>query len=265
MALQHDLATELELISSSLLPAETLHLPQPGAWPQLYSITSTDSNLSLAIAVNERYMGKKDVKIEVKGDVGREEASKWERWILERMREWDEDEEYPLYQILTAHFLPLLTPKPIPLPSPEIPPKLEETSIPFHALLVSHHLISPTKRKNLIALSSSFSLVGFSKIGHPGILYAIGNQRDLEEWTREVKSWNWLALRVRLPPCPIPEEEGNLSFKGQENGARGGKGRGKWIEVEKIGQALEWLRDRGGEGRVKLLVDMGVGGAIGRT
>jgi len=45
--------------------------------------------------------------------------------------------------------------------------------------------------------------------------------------------------------------------KGAENGARGGKGRGEWIELEKISEALEWLRIRG---REALLLDIGMGG-----
>jgi hypothetical protein len=100
-------------------------------------------------------------------------------------------------------------------------------------------------------------LVGFAKIGYPGIIYAIGHKDDLAEWVREVKSWQWLALRVRIAPEPVKDEEG-LEGRGKENGARGGKGRGEWQEVEKIGEAVEWLRRRG-NGREKLLTDLGMG------
>ena len=91
-------------------------------------------------------------------------------------------------------------------------------------------------------------------------MYAIGERDDLVEWLREVKSWNWLALRVRVGAEPVVSglmDEG----KGKGAGARGGKGRGEWLEVEKINDALEWLRVRG---RDDLLLDLGLGGSSGR-
>ena len=167
---------------------------------------------------------------------------------------------FPLYQLLTMDLLPLLAP---PSPSPPSSPHLPVSVPPMvshHILLTSHHLLSPTKRKNLASLSSQLSLTGFSKTGHPGIMYAIGERNDLVEWLREVKSWNWLALRVRIGAEPVINgviDEG----KGKAAGARGGKGRGEWREVEKINDALEWLRNRG---REELLVDLGLGRGSGR-
>ncbi|WVW84633.1 hypothetical protein I302_106667 [Kwoniella bestiolae CBS 10118] len=268
-ATHDDLDIELELISSSLLPAESLSSSDPGTWPRVIDITSDDSELSLHISVNEGYRSKDAVQIEIKsGSMGREEGLDRKRWVEEKMEEWNEEEDYPLYQILTTHFLPLLAPSPTPPISsssfnkPTIP-TTDKSTKPHHCLLISHHLLSNTKRKDLISLSSELSLVGFSKTGHPGIMYAIGQLEDLEEWVREVKSWNWLALRVRVAPERIPQEEEEGKFgkegKGKENGARGGKGRGEWVELEKIGEALDWLRKRG-EGREKILVDCGVGG-----
>lgn len=94
-------------------------------------------------------------------------------------------------------------------------------------------------------------------------MYAIGTREDLEEWIREVKSWQWLALRVRMTAEPIEGDESGLeNSKGSESGARGGKGRGEWVEVEKISEALEWLKVRGREG---LLLDIGMGGGGGGT
>lgn len=107
-----------------------------------------------------------------------------------------------------------------------------------------------------MSLASQLSLTGFSKVGHPGIYYAIGEKDDLDEWLREVKSWNWLALRVRVGIEPVPDEE-QLDSRGRENGARGGKGRGDWTELEKLSDALEWMRRRG---REKMLLDIGIGG-----
>ncbi|WVQ96647.1 hypothetical protein IAU59_003752 [Kwoniella sp. CBS 9459] len=276
-ATREDLDTEIELIASSLLPAETLDSLSPDQmqWPRQLHISSTDSTLSLNIIVKEGYREKDCVLIEVKSPaMGRDEATGWQEWIDEKMAEYDEGDDYPLYQLLTAHFLPLLAPASS--PSNDNNNQAEVTSSnnegenyadpdaskPHHALLISHHLLSSTKRKDLLSLSSSLSLTGFSKTGHPGIMYAIGDLNDLEEWIREVKSWNWLALRVRITPEVVPDEEGREDLpksKGKENGARGGKGRGAWTELEKVNEALDWLRHRG-PGREKLLMDFGVGG-----
>lgn len=157
--------------------------------------------------------------------------------------------------------MPILAPS-SPTTSPKTPPvdiKAEDTksTAPHHALLTSHHLLSTTKRKDLISLSSSLSLVGFAKRGHPGIMYATGTQQDLTEWIREVKSWNWLALRVRMSAESIPDQAELKTGRGGDRGARGGKGRGEWVELEKINDALDWLRERG---REDLLLDLGIGG-----
>ncbi|WVQ83071.1 hypothetical protein IAT38_005209 [Cryptococcus sp. DSM 104549] len=255
---------ELELITASLLPAESASSSASDVWPRTIDIISTDSPLSLHVRITSGYARRDAVEVEVKSaDMGRDEATRWKEWVHDKMENWEEDNDYPLYQILTEHFLPLLSPSnPLPPHSSEqdrptndhVPP-----SPPHHVLLISHHLLSPTKRKDLIALSSTLSLTGFSKPGHPGIMYAIGELGDLEEWVREVKSWNWLALRVRMGPEPV-EGEDDRERKGNESGARGGKGRGEWVELEKIGDALEWLRGRGEDERAKILTDVGVGG-----
>ncbi|WWC62508.1 uncharacterized protein I303_105104 [Kwoniella dejecticola CBS 10117] len=269
MSVQDDLDTEIELIASSLLPAENLESSPSGIWPRTIGITSTDSDLSLHASISEGYPSKDAIGVEVKSpSMGRDEASRWQALVKDKMEEWKEEEDYPLYQLLTTHFLSILAPS-TSSPSTQSPTKSgrpeapqDSPSKPHHCLLISHHLLSSTKRKDLISLSSKLSLIGFSKTGHPGIMYSIGREEDLEEWIREVKSWNWLALRIRISPETIAEEKQDLlndESKGKEKGARGGKGRGDWTELEKINEALDWLRTRG-EGREKILIDAGVGG-----
>jgi hypothetical protein len=64
-----------------------------------------------------------------------------------------------------------------------------------------------------------------------------------------------------MSPEPLDGEQVGVG-RGGEDGARGGKGRGEWIELEKISEALEWLKRRGREG---LLLDLGMGGGTGAT
>lgn len=167
-----------------------------------------------------------------------------------------------------THLLPLIAPSsnsetPAAADSSEASALNDGTGchFPHHALLTSHHLLSKTKRKDFIALSSQLSLTGFSKVGHPGIYYAMGTEGNLKEWLKEVKSWNWLNLRVRVGIEPIPpqyEERSTVQdeSRGKEDGARGGLGRGNWVELEKISDALTWMRDRG---REEMLTEIGIG------
>lgn len=136
--------------------------------------------------------------------------------------------------------------------------------MPHHALIVTHHLLSPTKRKLLIQLSSELNLVGFSKTGHPGILYATGDKEDIQEWLVQVKSWNWLALKVRIACEPVPEYKDDrtatagagTAMGGEQAKGEGGKSRGDWVELDKLSDSLEWMRNIG---REQLLIDAGVG------
>lgn len=260
------LGSELELIEASLLPAETLAETSASEWPRTFTITSTESSLSIHVSLSQTYPDRSGVHVEVKSNEdGRQQAEDRISWADQRMEAWDPDEDYPLYQLLTTHFLPLLAHVPASAEAgssaPDPAPRQADEA-PHHCLLTSHHLLSPSKRKDLIALSSQLSLVGFAKTGHPGIMYAIGSREDLEEWQREVKSWNWLALRVRVAPEPIPAEsaEDAGGGRGSASGARGGKGRGEWAELEKLSDALEWMRIRG---RERLLLDVGMGSGKG--
>lgn len=157
---------------------------------------------------------------------------------------------------MTTSFLPLLAAAPAspphmsPIKAPELFP------IAHHALITTHHLLSGTKRKNLVQLSSELNLKGFSKVGHPGILYAIGEKEDIDDWLVEVRSWNWLALKVRItcerdPECRIETER--LKREGVAGAV---KERGDWVELHKLTDALDWMRKRG---RERLLTDAGVG------
>ncbi len=174
---------------------------------------------------------------------------------------------------MTTHFIPLLSESQFGF-SPESPPASSSTTgsrkTPdaddqpekcHHTLFISHHLIAPSKRKDLLALSKQLNLRGFCKIGYPGILYVCGGKDEVEDWTREVKTWQWLALRSKsgVEEC-APLDDGPREDVRTRNDTEvqvKGKEKGEWKEVDKIGEALDWLR---GYGREEILLNLGFGG-----
>lgn len=168
-------------------------------------------------------------------------------------------DRYPLYQLVTTHLLPYIQTfvqeNSLPPQGTSIPSGLSTTTTdthtcrPSHILFTSHHLVAPSKRRDLFSLSHSLRLTGFAKTGHPGIIYAQGDYDNLVAFAAEVKSWQWLALRMRV----LEEIQEVVS---DENSEKGNKG--QWEEVEKIGDAIGWLKRNGG--REQLLTDLGIGG-----
>jgi hypothetical protein len=93
---ENPLHLEVELIASSLLPAEQL-TNAPAEHPRLceLEIRSSNSNIWLHILVSEGYPDRQAVHLEVKGqDVGREEAEGWNAWVKERLSDWQQDDEW---------------------------------------------------------------------------------------------------------------------------------------------------------------------------
>ncbi|PFH48636.1 hypothetical protein AMATHDRAFT_49354 [Amanita thiersii Skay4041] len=136
-----------------------------------------------------------------------------------------------------------------------------------HALLTSHHLISPNKRRSLQQWSSSLCVSGFAKVGYPGVIYVEGERGRVEEFVANVKAMQWLALRVRFVE---PLEKGIMAVgetkegKGkEEKRGKGGKGEGRegkaeWREFGKVGEVVQEMRRLG---REKYVVEMGIGSA----
>lgn len=94
---QAQLDVELELIESSLLPNE--NLAKISQNPYVIDITSTDSKLALHITINDAYPAPGSIGVEVKGpEIGRGEAEGWKIWVLERLKDWDSDEEWVIHE-----------------------------------------------------------------------------------------------------------------------------------------------------------------------
>ncbi len=178
---------------------------------------------------------------------------------------------YPLYEIISTHLLPQLhayleqeranaaaaaTERDATTteePTGKLTISSSSSSPPrYHALFVSHHLKSPQKRRSLSQWAHELSLVGFAKVGYPGVIYCEGAQEDVEDFVGRVRGMQWLALRLRfVEPAP--------SLPGAQQPDHNGDGqRGLWSEFEKVGEVVEEMRRLG---REHFVVEMGIGSA----
>lgn len=161
---------------------------------------------------------------------------------------------YPLYELMSTHLVPLLHEEAAAATAAETdraPPEDVETSrsghassTPYHSLLTSHHLISPTKRRNLQQWSNQLNISGFAKVGYPGVIYCEGLQDAVEQFVANIKAMQWLALRVRFVE-PAPQDAVTST-----------KPKRRWVELEKVGEVVEEMRRLG---REKYVVEMGIG------
>lgn len=161
---------------------------------------------------------------------------------------------FPIYHLISGHLLPVLHEE---LDSQARGPSSEDNSAiltgsslqsrSYHALLTSHHLVSHTKRRSLQSWSSSLSITGFAKVGYPGVIYAQGQQGDVEEFVGNVKAMQWLALRVRF----VESLEADLASSAESD-------QKKWSEFQKIGEVVDEMRRLG---RERFVVELGIGSA----
>ncbi|KDQ12389.1 hypothetical protein BOTBODRAFT_34694 [Botryobasidium botryosum FD-172 SS1] len=252
---------ELLLIRSSILPDELFQLITP-SWEAFLDASSSGDSLPLPFPLESpRFkVGTQAVWFDVTlpdqarqaaiftgGDsVGREEAEQWSALINNKMEETSQaPEDFPAYQLLSAHLLPMIQSSAEKskddarsrLSEHEMLGAQAQDTACYHALLSSHHLISPEKRRSLSSWSRSLHLSGFAKVSYPGVIYVEGgrgSKASIEEFVKRVKGMQWLALKVRF----VEEVEVGLVI---------GKG---WKEVEKVGEVVEEMRKRGRERHV---------------
>ena len=177
------------------------------------------------------------------------------------LRDTGRHARYPNYELLSLHLLPLLHEheRDQTVGSGDAggrePPINAETGSAvqqYHVLFTSHHLVSPHKRRSLQEWSSSLGLSGFAKVGYPGVIYAQGARDSVKEFAANVKSMQWLALRMRIVE-PVDRADGT----GYEDIGR----KGTWREFQKVGEVVEEMKRLG---REKYMVDMGIGNAKAR-
>ena len=154
---------------------------------------------------------------------------------------------YLIYELFSVHLLPLLHVEyDTRATSSDEAAGASNISFPsspvhYHALLTSHHLISPQKRRSLQQWSSDLRISGFAKVGYPGIIYAEGAQDNVREFVANVKAMQWLALRVRF--VEHVDEVGIRT-------------RGRWVEFQKVGEVVEEMKKIG---REEFILEMGIG------
>ncbi|KAG1836171.1 hypothetical protein DFJ58DRAFT_669938 [Suillus subalutaceus] len=272
---------ELQLIQHSLLPGESfsfvlppedsriwtslLHsfntptaLPSlPSPVPQVkFQVKVVDARISFEVQFPGRYPEDSDVNvpfISVNGEnISGDEHRRWRAFVQEKLVEV-QGNDYPIYQLLCMHLLPKLhedehsintgLSESMVILEQQSTNRLPETA-DYHALLTSHHLVSPTKRRSLQRWSSDLSISGFAKVGYPGIIYAQGSQENVEEFVANIKSMQWLALRVRfVEPIDLTNDE---NYQG-------------WSEFQKVGEVVEEMRRRGSD---KYITEMGIGSSV---
>ncbi|EIW87429.1 hypothetical protein CONPUDRAFT_69642 [Coniophora puteana RWD-64-598 SS2] len=189
-------------------------------------------------------------------NMSQEKQQRWQGIISEvRVESEILESETPIYQLLSI-LLPLVheeaeeEPRTAPDPRPS-KPKRALDSPTYHVLFTSHHLISPAKRRSLQSWTSELSLLGFAKVGYPGVIYAEGAQGDIEEFTSRVKAMQWLALKVRFVEPLDPKKRRIRDIHGATEG-------GSWCEYQKVGKVVEAMRRFG---REEYVVEMGIGSA----
>ncbi|CDO73388.1 hypothetical protein BN946_scf185013.g22 [Trametes cinnabarina] len=247
-----DAASWESLLDAYAADPEALE-PAPAMPPAQFRVRAEGSDVWFDIALPPGYG--EDARlpsVDVKGDqLGRTEQQRWQALVAEALEEV-RGSEYPLYELISSHLLPQLhsdveeTERSC-APSPEEAPPISataESSSRYHALFTSHHLKSPQKRRSLSQWAHELSLMGFSKVGYPGVIYCEGAREDVEDFVSRVKSMQWLALRLRflesLPPAAGANEVS----------------RREWKEFEKVGEVVGEMR---AIGRERFVVEMGIG------
>ncbi|XP_006453850.1 hypothetical protein AGABI2DRAFT_175617 [Agaricus bisporus var. bisporus H97] len=174
----------------------------------------------------------------------------WRKIVIERVKGVAEaGGDFPLYQLLSSHLLPLLHEAKSKNDTSNTTSAEEQRiqvlpSTTYHVLFTSHHFISTTKRQNLSGWSSQLGISGFAKIGYPGLIYAEGSQDSIEEFADNIKAMQWLALKKRFIE---PLESTTCDRDHQLSG---------WKEFEKVGEVVKEMRRLG---RGEYVLEMGIG------
>jgi hypothetical protein len=119
-------------------------------------------------------------------------------------------------------------------------------------MLWAHHLLATSKRKDLVAWSAELSLLGAARPGYPGMMFALGEASEVDEFVRRIKvrsdalltrcstsyipqRLQWYALQVRHDAV-LEDDEATRAREAWQGG---------WREVESVG-AMSTMMDEAG-------------------
>lgn len=121
--------------------------------------------------------------------------------------------------------------------------KVEETGKDAAALLrlwvLSHHIYSTTKRRNILDLSKDHQLTGFCMPGKPGVICWEGPPEACRGVWNVVRGWNWQKIGLKLEEQDLAGSGGKfgpfeeVSFPQQQSSGRHGD----------LGQLGRFLKD----------------------
>jgi hypothetical protein len=83
-------------------------------------------------------------------------------------------------------------------PADDRPPAVAATAAATkHALVWFHHIMSPAKKRILVAAAADAGCVGLCKVGFPGALYLAGPPPAVDDVLAQLKALRWQAMVVR--------------------------------------------------------------------
>ncbi|THH11626.1 hypothetical protein EW145_g568 [Phellinidium pouzarii] len=287
LALTSQLA-ELHLLQCSLLPGESFSFILPTddlkEWSELlrnhieledsdfqsslpastcrFEVRVKDAPIWLEVELPRGYPMIDAPLVYIRGEeIDRTQQERWQKIVRNEMNELQQEKtEFLVQTLLCMTTLPLLhqlvsvrtlghadTSSVTCMPSASGATESHSEPV-YHALLTSHHLISSKKRRILQKWAPLFSLRGFAKIGYPGCIYAEGARADLLDFITSVKGFQWLALHVRFVEPLSGEHSGQFAEKREDGHS--------WVELERIGEVVEYMRRLG---REQFVTEMGLG------
>ncbi|KZV81949.1 hypothetical protein EXIGLDRAFT_844161 [Exidia glandulosa HHB12029] len=114
----------------------------------------------------------------------------------------------------------------------------DDSNTALVVVLWFHHLLSTTKRSDIVSLATAHRLSGISKPGYPGCLIVEGSPTDVHAYVAELRSWRWQGFQVRSEHAL---EDGRRMSEIWTNDAASHCWKGV-VEVEKMADIVKALR-----------------------
>ena len=119
-----------------------------------------------------------------------------------------------------------------------------------HVVIWSHHLLATSKRRAIQSWSKDLRITGYARPGHPGAIFAEGEESEIDDFVRRLKALRWQALQVRAEDLVDERIMGETLGEGI-------------VEVETLGEIAEGLKGRSAETSLLFLEGMKISGLGG--